>query len=645
MASTIPPSFICPIFQDIMVDPVSTADGHSYERLAIERWLRDKDTSPITGEVLSHKNLTTNVTLRKAIEEWEESHFGLIRRCDLIVESPPVWAGSFKTVSRGVLKRNPGTTALLATPRPVAVLEMCDGTELRAEAKVLVQWTRHPHLVRYMGMCKEFREGGGACLVTELAAQGSLSDAMENIQGLISAGHDVAMLQQVCSGMLALTSAGFMHRDLALRNVQLFAFHPVHVDETVVKVADFGLTVGTYGGTHRTVSQGVRPIRWMSPEALKCNKFSEKSDVWAFGVTCIEIFSRAETPYRGWLNSYVVEQVLSGYRLHQPLRCPSAVYAALIRPCFATSPADRPPFADLVDVCAHIEGTDGLVAWSGSVSVQGTAVVNPEVARAIACLGSLLDPAVVASIVQRAGRDSFKLDNSSIDSSYHSVGTDAQPLAAAVAASLRATQYTDSTSSAGSGRGTLSSTAEETEAVQYVTVEEHLRTTPGHGGGRRRGKRTCIYAPLTHTPEGSIRTIEFPQAPGPTVVQGDDTTLAEVIYDGAAVTAAGPVHVLPPQQPGDTAPGVRAEWLEMVPQQWSCVCVHSSLCVVFGLIAMPSQGSCAGLLVRCVKICRYVLAVYCRDCTGGTIPLILAQTTMHHGQDIGPHKCQILAPL
>jgi hypothetical protein len=37
-----------------MEDPVSTLDGHTYERASIEEWLRANDTSPSTGETV-HK--------------------------------------------------------------------------------------------------------------------------------------------------------------------------------------------------------------------------------------------------------------------------------------------------------------------------------------------------------------------------------------------------------------------------------------------------------------------------------------------------------------------------------------------------------------------------------------------------------------
>ena len=44
MDSSALPSFLCPIGREIMRDPVTCADGHSYERDNIERWLATHNT-------------------------------------------------------------------------------------------------------------------------------------------------------------------------------------------------------------------------------------------------------------------------------------------------------------------------------------------------------------------------------------------------------------------------------------------------------------------------------------------------------------------------------------------------------------------------------------------------------------------------
>ncbi len=54
--------------QALMVEPVIAADGHTYERVAIESWLQHKTTSPVTGEFLAHTRIVPNVLIRSAIE-------------------------------------------------------------------------------------------------------------------------------------------------------------------------------------------------------------------------------------------------------------------------------------------------------------------------------------------------------------------------------------------------------------------------------------------------------------------------------------------------------------------------------------------------------------------------------------------------
>ena len=71
-----PEDFICPITTELMADPVMAADGHAYERTAIERWLATKSTSPMTGEALEHTFLSPSHMVRRQIREWQQAHPG-----------------------------------------------------------------------------------------------------------------------------------------------------------------------------------------------------------------------------------------------------------------------------------------------------------------------------------------------------------------------------------------------------------------------------------------------------------------------------------------------------------------------------------------------------------------------------------------
>eukprot|EP00802_Teleaulax_amphioxeia_P020772 Tamp_21072.p1 GENE.Tamp_21072~~Tamp_21072.p1 ORF type:complete len:329 (+),score=62.23 Tamp_21072:44-988(+) len=65
-------SFRCPISMEIMTDPVFAADGHTYEKVEMERWLQTHETSPLTNEKLPHKHLAPNHNLRGQIQQFQD---------------------------------------------------------------------------------------------------------------------------------------------------------------------------------------------------------------------------------------------------------------------------------------------------------------------------------------------------------------------------------------------------------------------------------------------------------------------------------------------------------------------------------------------------------------------------------------------
>eukprot|EP00929_Paragymnodinium_shiwhaense_P083036 TRINITY_DN44075_c0_g1_i1.p1 TRINITY_DN44075_c0_g1~~TRINITY_DN44075_c0_g1_i1.p1 ORF type:complete len:302 (+),score=77.37 TRINITY_DN44075_c0_g1_i1:153-1058(+) len=81
-------AFLCPITQEVMEDPVLCVDGHSYERAAIDKWLRQHQRSPQTGLRLVSKCLVPNVALKKAITEFRQLslHIGCSKRAFCVKE-------------------------------------------------------------------------------------------------------------------------------------------------------------------------------------------------------------------------------------------------------------------------------------------------------------------------------------------------------------------------------------------------------------------------------------------------------------------------------------------------------------------------------------------------------------------------------
>jgi hypothetical protein len=70
----IPEYFLCGITFDVMVDPVCAPSGHSYERLAIEKYITFKAEDPTTRTPLASTQLVPNHALRNAIHDWLQEH-------------------------------------------------------------------------------------------------------------------------------------------------------------------------------------------------------------------------------------------------------------------------------------------------------------------------------------------------------------------------------------------------------------------------------------------------------------------------------------------------------------------------------------------------------------------------------------------
>lgn len=68
-----PPALCCVLTMDLYQDPVVAADGHTYDREAIETWLATHNTSPKTNETLQHKHLIPNHAMRGQVLDWVDA--------------------------------------------------------------------------------------------------------------------------------------------------------------------------------------------------------------------------------------------------------------------------------------------------------------------------------------------------------------------------------------------------------------------------------------------------------------------------------------------------------------------------------------------------------------------------------------------
>jgi U-box domain len=68
-----PECFVCPISLEIMSDPVILPDGHSFDRIALAKWLEINNTSPATRQVVSLDDIRPNWMLKNLIRQYRRN--------------------------------------------------------------------------------------------------------------------------------------------------------------------------------------------------------------------------------------------------------------------------------------------------------------------------------------------------------------------------------------------------------------------------------------------------------------------------------------------------------------------------------------------------------------------------------------------
>ncbi|XP_056638855.1 tyrosine-protein kinase Abl isoform X2 [Diorhabda sublineata] len=269
-------------------------------------------------------NKPTVFPLSPEPDEWE------ITRTDIVMKHK-LGGGQYGDVYEAMWKRYNMTVAVKTLKEDTMALK-----DFLEEAAIMKEM-KHPNLVQLMGVCT--REPP-FYIITEFMSKGNLLDYLRNgNKDQINAIVLMYIATQIASGMNYLESRCFIHRDLAARNCLVGENH-------LVKVADFGLARLMRDDTYTAHAGAKFPIKWTAPEGLAYNKFSTKSDVWAFGILLWEIATYGMSPYPGVDLTDVYHMLEKGYRMECPPGCPPKIYE-LMRQCWQWHANDRPTFKEI----------------------------------------------------------------------------------------------------------------------------------------------------------------------------------------------------------------------------------------------------------------------------------------------------------
>ncbi|CAF4217407.1 unnamed protein product, partial [Adineta steineri] len=271
-------SLLCPLTLELFRNPVLAQDGHTYERVAIEEWIRKTGSSPLTRQPLSLEHLYPNLVVKKIIDNFET--LTRYKKYQFILDVD--------------VKKAKGRPLFQTYGKSIFNAEWLPTNENRPKILILkINGAR----ARNKNMNDDI---DSIMLLQECAPEGSLYELLDERETVPDEKILIEIFLQIIDAMICLADNHVVHGDLTCRNILVFRFDETDPEKIVIKVTDFGLSrhsklylLASSAASHTTLN--IIPYRYAAPEILSSNAtpeaYTEKSDIYSMGVLMWEAYS------------------------------------------------------------------------------------------------------------------------------------------------------------------------------------------------------------------------------------------------------------------------------------------------------------------------------------------------------------------
>lgn len=210
--------------------------------------------------------------------------------------------------------------------------------EFKNECAVM-EVIRHPNIVQYLGACTKRPD---LCIVLEYCDRGSLWQVLHDKKIKMTWEFRKRLALDIAKGVYYLHTRNppILHRDLKSLNVVL--------DRACnAKLADFGWT----RQKAKKMTAKIGTYQWMAPEVIAAFKYSEKADVFSYGIILWELLTR-KPPYYGIDGTEVsLKVVKEDFRPPVPKdeKNYPAEFVDLMKRCWEREPSQRPYFDEIIE--------------------------------------------------------------------------------------------------------------------------------------------------------------------------------------------------------------------------------------------------------------------------------------------------------